>query len=56
MTLRWLADVATEWEAGDLEGMAVAVGRESERACCPLCQEIGCDDDCPLVGARETNR
>lgn len=35
-----------------LQETADAVGGSLDDACCPLCQEVTCDDGCPLSRAR----
>lgn len=39
---RWLADVAEQMEHQD----------PAEATCCPLCEEVRCDDGCPLEPLR----
>lgn len=48
-TLTWLAETWPGDWGDSLLVMAADVRRDlTERVCCPLCQEIRCDDDCPL--------
>ncbi len=59
-TLRYI----THWDLGecasDLAGIAADVDRlrtaphdDLDWACCPICQEILCDTDCPLSAIRQ---
>lgn len=53
--------IATHWcgedEAlqADLYGLSDEVERENlaDSMCCPICQEVTCDEDCPLAGRRD---
>ena len=36
----------------DLEWVAQEVEADWDGACCPLCQEVTCDGDCPLAAVR----
>lgn len=39
-----------EWAAGEAE---IIAGTDfSDSVCCPLCQEITCDNNCPLAPVR----
>lgn len=47
-TLRYVAQDAPFWE---LAGWADDVERgltHPDSACCPMCAEVTCDDDCPM--------
>lgn len=37
----------------ELRDIAEQVDRlERDEACCPVCEEVTCDEDCPLAGIR----
>lgn len=46
---------AAEWFSGDDRDTLRQVADQAERAwddICPVCEEVDCDDDCPLEGLR----
>lgn len=45
--LTWTSDDLADW-ATDVEGALVY----PDRACCSMCQEVTCDDDCPMFPHR----
>lgn len=58
-TIRQLAEWGLTWHDGrdardDLLATAeqVATVRADDPICCPLCQEVECNEGCPLAGAR----
>lgn len=53
-TLRFLADgwVRDEDDQRWLRDVAEQIERELTPDCCPLCEEIVCDDHCPLAPVR----
>lgn len=44
---KWAEEMAAAIEGFDFHG---------GRFCCPLCQEVRCDDNCPLLPIREAAR
>ena len=57
-TLRQMAEWGLVWDTGfrardELLSLAGQVdGMEEGGLCCPMCQEIECDGDCPLASVR----
>lgn len=42
----------TDRDRDELYNMATAVEAGDDDDCCPVCQEVTCDEDCPLVEVR----
>lgn len=52
-TLRKVSDQQRcDADREELVSVAAAVEADWDGACCPVCQEVACDDDCPLVEVR----
>ena len=54
-TLRKIADGFEAWTPDDLYQVAdeVAAGHITDWTSCPVCEEIECDEDCPLAPIRK---
>lgn len=53
-TIRWAAYVLTHdgYTVDSLRYVAEGIDLAWDSACCPVCEETTCDDDCPLASVR----